>query len=249
MKAKKGFIYIMTNQAFPDMVKIGFAKDVEARRKQLSTTALPYEYEVYATYETASQMTDKQLHKLIDSLNPDLRVSKNREFYNMQPDKCLDLFIAIAKISGTENKINKNPLLPDNPIPVRKDALTISQACVDMKQYLISEGFKGDIAEKIADSFGLSRKQVFFYLNLERLIEPFKQLVQSGDILSNIQPIFRFEQSDQEQIWQIAQDAQKEGVDFMHPRERFKQICDWYLDGKHTWAEIRFALQEFQNIT
>ena len=36
----KGFIYIMTNPALKDMVKIGYATDVESRRKQLSTTAL-----------------------------------------------------------------------------------------------------------------------------------------------------------------------------------------------------------------
>lgn len=42
-----GYIYIMTNPALTDMVKIGYAKNVEQRRKQLSTTALPYEYEIY----------------------------------------------------------------------------------------------------------------------------------------------------------------------------------------------------------
>lgn len=41
-----GYIYIMTNPALHDMVKIGYATDVETRRQQLSTTALPYEYEV-----------------------------------------------------------------------------------------------------------------------------------------------------------------------------------------------------------
>ena len=35
-----GYIYIMTNPALNDMVKIGYATDVEARRQQLSTTAL-----------------------------------------------------------------------------------------------------------------------------------------------------------------------------------------------------------------
>ena len=48
----KGYIYIMTNPALKDMVKIGFATDVESRRKQLSTTALPYEYEVYACFQS-----------------------------------------------------------------------------------------------------------------------------------------------------------------------------------------------------
>ena len=49
-----GYIYIMTNPALKDMVKIGYATDIEVRRKQLSTTALPYEYEVYATYENGT---------------------------------------------------------------------------------------------------------------------------------------------------------------------------------------------------
>lgn len=50
----KGYINIMTNQALgKDIVKIGYAKDVEVRLKQLSTTALPFEYEVYATYQTS----------------------------------------------------------------------------------------------------------------------------------------------------------------------------------------------------
>ena len=44
--ATKGYIYIMTNPALTDMVKIGYATDVEKRRKQLSTIALPYEYEI-----------------------------------------------------------------------------------------------------------------------------------------------------------------------------------------------------------
>ena len=95
----------MTNPCFKDMVKIGYATDVESRRKQLSTTALPYEYEVYATYETSGNLEDKKLHKLIDNLNPDLRVSKNREFFVMTPEDAYELLEAIAIISGTLDKL------------------------------------------------------------------------------------------------------------------------------------------------
>ncbi len=56
----KGYIYIMTNPCLQDMVKLGYATDVEERRKQLSTTALPYEYEIYATYETPGKFEDKK---------------------------------------------------------------------------------------------------------------------------------------------------------------------------------------------
>lgn len=101
---KKGYIYIMTNPALINMVKIGYATNVEERRKQLSTTALPYEYEVYATYETNGNLEDKKLHQLIDDLNADLRVSKNREFYVMTPEQAYQLIEAIAIISGSTNK-------------------------------------------------------------------------------------------------------------------------------------------------
>ena len=107
MSGKKGYIYIMTNPALLDMVKIGYAIDVEERRKQLSTTALPYEYEVYATYETEGNLEDKKLHQLIDDLNPDLRISKNREFYVMTPEQAYQLIEAIAIISGSISKIKR----------------------------------------------------------------------------------------------------------------------------------------------
>ena len=97
----------MTNPALKDMVKIGYATDVESRRKQLSTTALPYEYEVYATYETSGNLEDKKLHKMIDDLNPDLRVTSNREFFVMKPEEAYELLEAIATISGTKDKLKR----------------------------------------------------------------------------------------------------------------------------------------------
>lgn len=103
----KGYIYIMTNPCLKDMVKIGYAVDVEVRRKQLSTTALPYEYEVYAVYETSGNLEDKKLHKMIDNLNPDLRVTKTREFFVMSPEDAYELLESIAIISGTKDKLKK----------------------------------------------------------------------------------------------------------------------------------------------
>lgn len=101
----EGYIYVMTNPCLHDMVKIGYASDVEARRKQLSTTALPFEYEIYATYETSGQLEDKKLHELIDTLNPKLRLAKNREFFAMSAEKAYRLLEAIAIISGSADKL------------------------------------------------------------------------------------------------------------------------------------------------
>ena len=97
----------MTNPCLHDMVKIGYASDVEARRKQLSTTALPFEYDIYATYETSGQLEDKKLHELIDTLNPKLRLAKNREFFAMSAEKAYRLLEAIAIISGSADKLKR----------------------------------------------------------------------------------------------------------------------------------------------
>ena len=110
----RGYIYIMTNPCLHDMVKIGYATNVEDRRKQLSTTALPYDYEIYATYETSGSLEDKKLHKLIDTLNPDLRVSKNREFFIMSAEDAYILLEAIATISGSLDKLKRINNIIDN---------------------------------------------------------------------------------------------------------------------------------------
>ena len=110
----KGYIYIMTNPGLQNMVKIGYAANVEERRKQLSTTALPYDYEIFATYETSGKLEDKKLHKLIDNLNSDLRVSKNREFFVMSAEEAYELLEAIATISGSQDKLKRLRPSPDS---------------------------------------------------------------------------------------------------------------------------------------
>lgn len=134
----KGYIYIMTNPCLNNMVKIGYATDVEARRQQLSTTALPYEYEVYATYETSGKLEDKKLHKLIDNLNPDLRVSKNREFFMMEPEEAYELLETIALISGTQDKLKRVKMINvTNQQKTRLPAVNFSKCNIPVGSELV----------------------------------------------------------------------------------------------------------------
>lgn len=135
----KGYIYIMTNPCLQNMVKIGYATDVEERRKQLSTTALPYEYEIFATYETSGKLEDKKLHKLIDNLNPDLRVSKNREFFVMSPTEAYELLEAIAMISGSQDKLKKTKFVTTTPAmqKTRRPAINFAQCHIPIGAELV----------------------------------------------------------------------------------------------------------------
>ena len=127
----------MSNPALKDMVKIGFATDVEGRRRQLSTTALPYEYEVYATYETSGNLEDKKLHKMIDNLNPDLRVTSNREFFLMSPQEAYELLEAIATISGTKDKLKKVKVVDTKKQKVRRPPVNFAKCGIPIGAELV----------------------------------------------------------------------------------------------------------------
>lgn len=112
---KFGVIYILTNPSFPDFVKIGYAQDIEKRLKQLNRSeTIPFAFRVYAVYKVESKLTDKELHKLIDNLNPDLKTIENfdgkervKEFYAMSAEDAYGLLECIAKISGTEDRLQR----------------------------------------------------------------------------------------------------------------------------------------------
>lgn len=111
----KGFIYILTNPSFPDYVKSGYAHDVEKRLQQLNRSeCIPFAFRVYALYEVEHVLADKQIHKLLDSLNPDLRSvdtfagkERVREFYAISAEEAYSLLECIAVISGTQDRLKK----------------------------------------------------------------------------------------------------------------------------------------------
>lgn len=106
-----GEIYVLVNPAFPNLVKIGYADNVERRVKTLnSNPGLPDPYHIYATYKVKKRLEDLKLHGLIDSLDPSLRHVKNREFYEMAPEKAFGILSAIAQINGDEELLKLNPL-------------------------------------------------------------------------------------------------------------------------------------------
>ncbi len=105
-----GAIYILVNPAFPDLVKIGYADDVQKRLKTLnSNSGLPDPFHCYALYKVKKRLEDLKLHSLIDTLDPSLRHSKNREFYEMNCQKAYEILSAIAQINGDEEQLKINP--------------------------------------------------------------------------------------------------------------------------------------------
>ena len=110
-----GYIYILTNPSFKEYVKIGYAADVKQRLDELNrSSAVPFAFRIYATYEVDSALSDKKLHSILDKLNPDLRSMEEingkkrvREFYAMTPEDAYAILEAIAEINGYTHRLKK----------------------------------------------------------------------------------------------------------------------------------------------
>lgn len=106
-----GVIYILVNPAFPELVKIGYADDIQKRLKALNASSgIPDPFHCYAIYRVKKRLEDLKLHKLIDSLDSSLRHAPNREFYEMTCEKAFEILSAVAQINGDEEQLIKNPL-------------------------------------------------------------------------------------------------------------------------------------------
>ena len=116
----KGVIYILTNPSFPQYVKIGYATDVKQRLDELNrSSAVPFAFRIYATYEVDSALSDKKLHSILDKLNPELRSTEEvdgkrriREFYAMTPEDAYSILDAIAEINNYSHRLKKWKHLP-----------------------------------------------------------------------------------------------------------------------------------------
>lgn len=95
-------IYILVNSLYPGYVKIGYATNLNKRLSSLNTGMLR-NFEVYAVYETPTNLADKQFHNVIDMLCPMLRAKsfdgqkiQDKEFFKLEPQQVYELLSNIA---------------------------------------------------------------------------------------------------------------------------------------------------------
>ena len=108
-----GVIYILTNPSFPQYVKIGYANNLKSRLKSLNRSeCIPFAFRVYAYYKVPKRLTDLEIHKIIDTINPNLRAietidgkERKREFYELSANDAYEILLGIAKINGMESNI------------------------------------------------------------------------------------------------------------------------------------------------
>ncbi|MEM7260315.1 MAG: GIY-YIG nuclease family protein, partial [Pseudomonadota bacterium] len=86
-KNNRGYIYIASNKAMPGLVKIGMtAKQPKKRLQELYTTGVPFPFKLhYECQVKDARNTEQLLHQLLDAY----RVSKKREFFEIEPGNAI----------------------------------------------------------------------------------------------------------------------------------------------------------------
>jgi len=90
----QGYVYIISNKAMPDLLKVGFTtRSPDERAAELSGTALPYPSVVeYSVLVDHAATIEREVHRRLASL----RVSQNREWFQCSRTKAIETVKAAA---------------------------------------------------------------------------------------------------------------------------------------------------------
>ena len=92
-------VYILTNEAMPDTIKVGITENLDRRIRELDNTSTPLPFECYYAVEVENASAiEKKIHEGLD----DKRIRQNREFFNATPEQAKAI-LEIAEVMGGKN--------------------------------------------------------------------------------------------------------------------------------------------------
>ena len=100
------YIYVLTNESMPDLVKIGHTnKDIEQRIKELDNTSTPLPFQCfYAAEVKDARIVEIKLHRIFS----DKRIRTNREFFRIDPNQVKEAIqlAEIKEVTPTQEIVN-----------------------------------------------------------------------------------------------------------------------------------------------
>jgi hypothetical protein len=117
MKTEAGIIYVLTNPAMPNLIKIGFtsSEDVKSRMAQLYQSGVPLPFDcVYAARVNDYEKVEKALHT---AFAPD-RINPKREFFEIESTQAIAI-IQLLELENVTPKVAKEKEVVDE---IERDA-------------------------------------------------------------------------------------------------------------------------------
>lgn len=91
-KSSEGSVYIITNPAWPEWIKVGMAVDASDRCNGYQTSSPHRDYEVIHSFQTEDRRkAEREAHDLIEQH----AVERKGEWFKIQPEKAIHLFNTI----------------------------------------------------------------------------------------------------------------------------------------------------------
>ena len=100
-REKPDYLYLMTNESMPDMVKVGRSVNVEKRRKSMSSKShIPTPFEIAWSLPYIPRFNlEKAVHKQLNGY----RANPSREFFYVNEELTIDTILETAKQIANEN--------------------------------------------------------------------------------------------------------------------------------------------------
>lgn len=120
---KYEYVYLLTNPAMPEWIKVGKTNNIEKRIRDLSKkTAVPLPFECEAALKVPAEnvfKVEKSLHDLLG-----FSVDSEKEFFRASAETVLKYFKTIQPITTDCTFILKEDLNKENPVDTKKAAKT-----------------------------------------------------------------------------------------------------------------------------
>ena len=119
----KGIVYILTNDAMPDYIKIGMTtNDVQQRMRELDNTSIPLPFRAHFAMEFSDY---KQIESLLHTAFDHFRARKNREFFEMQPEQAVQMLSQLAPmLDGKEIRLSDDAIDAEGQVVENKSTRT-----------------------------------------------------------------------------------------------------------------------------
>ena len=99
------FVYVFTNEAFPDLVKIGRTNDLDGRLRELYKTGVPFPFECHYAVIVDDNATAMNIEKTLHTLFAENRVNEKREFFRVSPERVV-LALSIGKFEVVNRSLS-----------------------------------------------------------------------------------------------------------------------------------------------
>lgn len=151
----KGYVYLLTNDAMPGLVKIGCTdRTVEERMKELFTTGVPKKFDCFFAIKVeGAESIEKKIH---DGLN-DLRMP-DREFFKIAPERVRSLmqlpihevYVPSGGVESIEEEVEAHSNLPR--LSLKAAGLSVGDKLVFSRDENISVIVKGPSKVQLENS-------------------------------------------------------------------------------------------------